>query len=384
MTHRTADIIIIGGGVIGLAIARTLRRDGLRVALFEKNSQLGGEASWAAAGMLAPQSEAAAPGPLLDLCLVSRALYPTFAAELRAETGIDIELRTDGTLLPAFSEREAQRQADIADWQRAAGLEATNLSASEAFALEPSLSPNVHSALFFPNDWQTDNRRLTHALIASVHAAGVEIRCGADDITLHSEGNRIQGAHVSGERWSAPIVVNAAGSWAARLPPEALRLPTTSVRPIRGQMLAAAMEPPNLLRHVIRTERAYLVPRFDGRLVVGATVEDVGYAKRVTAGGVARLLDGAIATVPALAEAALLETWAGLRPLAEDDLPILGATELDGLLCATGHYRNGILLTPVTAEIIRRLALGEPPPLDVTPFSPVRFYKRAGRRMPGE
>ncbi|MBX7218777.1 MAG: glycine oxidase ThiO [Blastocatellia bacterium] len=372
MKLHTTDVIIIGGGVIGLAIARKLAQANQKVALFERNAQPGGEASWAAAGMLAPQAEAAGPGVMLDLCLASRALYRNFASSLQQETGIDVELRTEGTLLPTFAENPEPLRK-FADWQQKAGLRAEFIAAEETRRREPHLSERITGAVWLPDDWQVDNRRLTRALIAAVYAAGVEIHCNAANLKVCIERDRVTGVEVGLERWSAPVVVNAAGSWAAQMPRELLRLPQASVRPIRGQMLALDMQPPTLLRHVIRTEQAYLVPRRDGRLVIGATVEDGGYEKTVTAGGVAALLNGAIEVVPRLAQMPLLETWAGLRPLAEDQLPILGETDLKGLFCATGHYRNGILLTPITAEIIASLIVGEDPAVPVASFSPRRF-----------
>lgn len=373
MSHHTTDCIVIGGGVIGLAIARALRRDGLRVTLFERNTQPGGEASWAAAGMLAPQAEADQPGVLFDLCTASRALYPAFAEALRDETGIDVELRREGTLLLAFNEAEAAALSRRQAWQTSAGLRAEMLTPTQAREMEPHLSGAIHAALYLPDDWQVDNRRLTQALVAAAFRAGVDIHCDAGDLRVVIEEGRIQGIAALGKIWSAPLVVNAAGSWAARMSPELLRLPPASVRPIRGQMLSMNLQPPDILNHVVRTERAYLVPRRDGRLVVGATVEDVGFAKQVTAGAVSKLLSGTIEAVPILADMPLGDLWTGLRPLAEDDLPILGETDVKGLFCATGHYRNGILLTPVTAELIRCLVADRTPPLDPMPFSPRRF-----------
>lgn len=368
----TSDVLIIGGGVIGLAIARALARDGLRVVVFERNARPGGEASWAAAGMLAPQAEADAPGPLFDLCLRSRALYPDFIAALWEETRIDAELCPAGTLLLAEEESEvAALQAKLA-WQTAAGCHAEWLSPDDVQTLEPLLKSSV-GALYLPDDWQVENRRLTQALIAAATAAQVRIVCHCEAVTLLVERGRVAGVEVREERWAAPVVVNAAGSWAARMTPALLRLPGRVVRPIRGQMLALQMPLLTKLRHVVRTPRVYLVPRRDGRLVVGATVEDVGYEKQVTAGGVLGLLAGVTAAAPSLAQAALLETWAGLRPLAADDLPLIGETDVEGLFCAVGHYRNGILLTPVTAEIVRCLVRGWPPPCDIAPFSPKRF-----------
>lgn len=372
---QTSDVIVIGGGVIGLAIARALARDGLRVTVFERNARPGGEASWAAAGMLAPQAEAEAPGPLFDLCLKSRALYPDFAAALWEETRIDIELCPAGTLLVAAQPDDVESLHAKLAWQTAAGCHAEWLSAADVQNLEPVVKS--HGALYLPDDWQVENRRLTQALIAAVAAAQVMIHCHSDGVTLCIEKGRVVGVELRDERWSAPVVINAAGSWAAQMSATLLGLPARVIRPIRGQMLALQMPVALRLRHVIRTPQVYLVPRRDQRLIVGATVEDVGYEKAVTAGGLFSLLSGVLMTAPPLAAASLVETWAGLRPLATDHLPLIGETPLPGLWCATGHYRNGILLTPITAEIIRCLVQQLPPPCEVAPFSPQRFSPSA-------
>lgn len=365
-----AGVVVIGGGVIGCAVARELARSGEAVTVLERD-QPGAHASWAAAGMLTPQAECDAPGPFLDLARASRALFPRLAAEMREETGIDIGYREAGTLLIALTEEDERAIEARCGWQLSAGLRLERLDGAEARRLEPALSPRVRMAARFPEDHQVENRQLARALWHAAARAGARFRVGTEVAGLLASGGRVTGVELAGgERVPAERVVLAAGSWAGRLAGLPRPLP---VAPVHGQLLALHTSPP-LLEHVVDSPRCYLVPRLDGRLIVGTTVEDTGFRKAVTPDGVLRLLSGALEVVPSLAHLPILETWSGLRPGTPDRLPILGPDpDLEGLVYATGHFRNGILLAPVTGSLVADVVRGRKPERDLSPFRADRF-----------
>ena len=343
------DIVIVGGGVIGLTIARDLALRGVRDVCVVERGNLGTEASWAAAGMLLPQVEADAQDDFFDLACRSRDLYPAFAAALREETGIDVELDTTGTLYLALTERDHEEIEKRYDWQTRAGFSVERLSGAEARALEPCISESTLGALRFPKDIQVENRRLLSALANSVKKLGVTTLTQTPVDSLILEGNRIKGVQTSRGAINCRTAVIAAGSWSSFIK-IAPTFPT--IEPVRGQMVCLEAKP-QLTRHVIYSPRGYLVPRQDGRLLAGSTSEHAGFAKCVTAGGIATILRNALEISSGIAELPVLDTWAGLRPRAPDGLPVLGpCVEIDGLFCATGHYRNGILLAPLTGELI--------------------------------
>lgn len=366
-----ADVVVVGGGLMGCAVALRLRQAGASVLVLER-ALPGAEASSAAAGILAPQMEAEGPGPFLDLCLRSRALYPAFAEELRALTGVDVMYAPSGVLRAAFDDAGAQHLEATAAWQRAVGLRAELLDGTEARALEPTLSPAAVAGLHFPDDHQVDNRLLVRALVMAAARAGARFRTGAVRGVV-SEGGRAVGVDVDGALVRAGrAVVIAAGSWSGLVGGAALD--PRAVRPARGQMVQLqARLPP--FRHILVSEKGYLVPRADGRVLAGSTMELVGFDKQVTAGGLARILEMLLELCPALADVAVDSTWAGFRPWTEDRLPVLGPGPLEGLVLATGHFRNGILLTPITARLVAQVVLGERPSVDLAPFSHARFAR---------
>jgi glycine oxidase len=351
-SDRTADVLIVGGGVIGCAIARRAAHDGLRVVVLERGTP-GMEASWAAAGMLSPLAEADEPGPFLDLLLRARAMYPAYAAALREETGADVSYSDAGTLYAALREQDDEELEARWRWQSAAGLPLERLTAREAREAEPALAPGVRAALRFPGDHQVDNRALGATLWSAAARAGAEFRLGAHAVRLLRDGDRATGVECAGgERIAAGSVVLAGGAWAGRM--QGLPRPVP-VEPVHGQLLALEAVPP-LFRHVVDTPRCYLVPRASGRLIVGATVERTGDRKAVTPWGLRRLIDGAVEAAPALEHAPLAETWSGLRPGTPDGFPILGRDpDVPNLVYATGHFRNGILLAPLTGERVGTL-----------------------------
>jgi glycine oxidase len=346
----SADVVIIGGGVIGLTIARALALRGIRDICLLERAGLGAEASFAAAGMLAPQAEANAQDDFFAMSCRSRDLYPAFAAALRGETGIDIELDTTGTLYLALTERDQNEIEKRYEWQSRAGLPIELLSATAARKLEPCISDSTLGALRFPKDIQVENRRLLSALANSVDKLGVEIVTGTTVESLIVEANRLTGVQTRGGRVACSIAVVAAGTWSSFI-----KIPSKSaplIEPVRGQMVCLEAKP-QLTRHVIYSPRGYIVPRQDGRLLAGSTSERVGFAKCVTVGGISSILQNAQEISPAISSLPIVDTWAGLRPRSADGLPVLGPCgEIDGLFYATGHYRNGILLAPLTGELI--------------------------------
>lgn len=373
-TNDTADVVIIGGGVIGLAVARALALRGVRdVLLFERNS-LGAESSSAAAGMLAPQAEANRAHEFFYLTCQSRDLYPAFAAALLEETGIDIELERTGTLYLAFTEHDEFELERRYEWQKQAGLPLEKLSAAQAKELEPAICENVRAALRFPLDTQVENRRLISALAAANKRLGVRMETGTAVTSLKVERGRVCGVETSRGFIAAESTVIAGGAWSSLLGTTSdVALPKLGIKPVRGQMLCFEAIPP-VTRHVVYSPRGYIVPRRDGRLLAGSTTEHAGFEKRVTAAGVHSILSAALEISPRIASLPLTDSWAGLRPRAADTLPVLGpCAEIAGVFYATGHYRNGILLAPVTGELIARAIVDGvfPPSLNI--FSPDRF-----------
>ena len=372
---RTADILVVGGGVIGCAIAYELAKAGLAVTLVERGTP-GCEASSAGAGMLAPQAESSAASPRLGLGLASKALYADLALELRERTGLDIEYETGGNLHCFLDEGDEAVGRAACAWQREAGLKAELLSRADALALEPDLSPEVRGALFLPEDHWVNNPRLVTALATAAALERVRFVTGEATVLVRA-GDRVTGVQVGEDQIRAALVVLAAGAWSGQLAATAgLRLP---VGPVRGQIVCLEGIP-RRHRHLLHIKDHYLVSRVNGEILIGASVEWAGFAKQVTAEYVRSALDAAIRLAPALARLPIKATWAGFRPWAPDELPIIGAWPgLDGLVVATGHFRNGILLAPITGRLIRELLVDHAPSLDLTPFLPDRFAREVTR-----
>ena len=365
----TYDVIIVGGGIIGCSIARRLSTEKLSVLMIERGS-VGCEASRAAAGMLSPQAEAHSSGPFFELCLKSRQMYPAFAASVSDASGIDVEYRDEGTLCVVVDDDDQHEQSEWSDWQFQAGLPIEIVDHGALRSLESALTPSVRSAVFIPGDHQVENRRLMDALSIAVTKAGVTVIEGVEVDSVIREKNRATGVTAGGVRYSANTVVVAAGSWSSRLlEPAGVNV---SIIPARGQMIA--LKPADaLLTHVVYSRGCYLVPRRDNRVVIGSTVEYAGYEKSTTAGALMSLLSAACRVVPALAESAVAECWSGLRPDTSDHLPVLGRCDTDNLILATGHFRSGILLAPVTAELISETILRGVAPGGLEPFAADRF-----------
>lgn len=370
------DVAVVGGGIIGLAVARAARARGLSVTLLERG-ELGAGASHVAAGMLAPVSEAEygeAGRQLLELGVDSLARWPAFARELAEESGIDPGLRRSGALMLARDRDEAEALERERELRDGLGLRTRRLRASEARALEPALAPTLRLALEAPDDHSVDPRLAVAALVASARAAGVSLRPGTAVARLLVDGERVHGVELEdGERLQAGTVVAASGAWAGELAglPAAAGVP---VRPVKGQILRLR-DPAGsgLLGRVLRFEGGYVVPRGDGRYVLGATVEERGFDTSLTAGGVLELLREARELLPGLSELVLEELGAGLRPGTPDNLPLIGRGALEGLVWATGHHRNGILLAPLTAAAVVATLEGEPLPAPAAACAPARF-----------
>jgi glycine oxidase len=370
---ETADAVIVGGGVVGLAIARALaHRSAGRVVLAERG-QLGAEASRAAGGMLAAQAECDSADAFLELACASRDLYPEFAKKLLEETGINIELERAGTLYLSFTDADERETLHRFDWQTRAGLPVERLTGDEARRMEHCVSTKAVSALLFPLDWQVENRRLVAALAAAAVKSGVHLLTGTNVEALLIERGRTTGVETSRGRIHAPVVVLAGGAWASALMTESENAHALRIEPVRGQMLCFDARPP-VARHVIYSPRGYLVPRMDGRLLAGSTTERAGFDKRVTAAGAHTILTHALEIAPVVGGLPLIDAWSGLRPRTADDLPVLGASaQTRGLFYAVGHYRNGILLAPITGELIaEEIMSGTAPPL-MRPFMLERF-----------
>lgn len=367
-----SDVIVVGGGVMGCGIALRLRQAGVRVTILERSIP-GAEASSAAAGILAPQWEAEGPGPFLDLCLQSRALYPGLAAELRELTSVDIAYRPCGLLRVAFDEADVGHLNATATWQRGQGLKAELLDTAQAREVEPHLSERALAALHFPDDHQVDNRLLVRALSMAAARVGATFRSGYVRGVLEEKGRAV-GVDLDGEPLRADAVVLAAGAWSGLV--QGVPMDPRVVRPARGQMIQLQTRLPVLSR-IATSKKGYVVPRADGRVICGSTMEFAGFDKQVTAEGLSRILGMALELCPALGSAPVDSTWAGFRPWTEDHLPILGPSPLPGLVLATGHFRNGILLAPATAKLAAQVVLGEKPSVDLHPFRYDRFPARS-------
>jgi glycine oxidase len=367
-------VAIIGAGVVGLGIAWRLAARGLEVLVFDR-SAAGAGATHAAAGMLAACAEAE-PGEeaLVALGRDSQARWPAFADELKQASGIDVELRREGTLVIALTADDQAKLLHHLAFQQALDLPLQWISAAETRRREPHLAGKLAGAVWSPQDHQVDNRKLALALRSAAQAAGASINEHQPVAEIASKGGRVEGIVLAdGRRIAADVVVLAAGAWSRSIAGLAAPL-RPPVRPIKGQMLALRMDAAApLVTHVIWGPGVYLVPRLDGRLIVGGTVEEKGFDTTLTAGGLLTLLEAAWRTVPAIEELPIDEMWVGHRPGSRDDAPILGPAPLEGLVYATGHHRNGILLAPVTADAIARLVLDGTVDPAIRPFGIERF-----------
>jgi glycine oxidase len=365
---KTFDVAIAGGGLIGAAIAFELARVGLQVALFDRQ-QPGEGSSWAAAGILSPAPENAGMICTVPLGRASLQLYPELVATVEEISGQSVGYRARGTLEALFSSDAQEKLSTIIALHHGLGLKAEPVSAEDAGDMEPALSPEVEAAVFRPDEACVDNRALTKAVLTAAERSNVKTFAGSSVQSIAKNGGRCAGFLVDGEKVESRWTVIAAGCWSAEIEGTAHYAP---VRPAKGQMIALRAKDFSIER-VLWSDHVYLVPRNDGRIIAGATVEYVGFEKNVTVGGVQKIITAALQLAPALADAQIEESWAGLRPDTPDHLPIIGPTDLDGLLLATGHFRSGILLAPITAQLIREWITTQNVSLDWARFNPMRF-----------
>ena len=371
------DAAVAGGGLIGGSIALELARAGLRVGLFDRQEP-GQEASWAGAGILSPAPESAAMISLVPLAKASMAIYPEFVRMVEEISGQSVGYRPKGTLQAIFARDAREELSTVIALHHGLGLKAEPLRAADARELEPALSEELEAAVWRPEEASVDNRALTQAVLEAARRSGVQFFTGSEVEAIWREGGRCVGLHLKNEKVEAQWTVVAAGCYSANIEGVAAYAP---VRPAKGQMIALRADDLNIER-VLWSEKIYLVPRNDGRILAGATVEYTGFEKGLTAGGLEKILAGTIELAPGLANARVQETWAGLRPDSPDHLPILGPTELDGLLIATGHFRGGILLTPITAQLVREWVTQQRVSVDWDRFSPMRFQSASAHRAP--
>jgi glycine oxidase len=368
------DVLIVGGGVMGCATALELAKAGAKVIVLER-SVPGAEASSAAAGIIGAQVETVERDRGFEMARQSRARYPGWADQLKRETGIDVGYRQCGVLRVAFDEKAKSEILAETGWQKEEGLAIETIEKDKLRAMEPKLDPKASFALHFPEDGQVDPPRLLRALYIAAAQAGAEFRTGAYVRAVAAEAGVVRGVVLDdGTRVASDKVVLAAGSWSTLV--DGVPLEPNSVRPARGQMVELEAREP-VLKRVVFGPRCYLVPREDGRVLVGSTLEFVGYRREVTAGAIRDLLAAAIELVPSLIDSVLGRTWSNFRPYSDRGRPLIGASEVRGLILATGHHRTGILLAPITAEIVRALILGDPPPVEVGTYATSSHMKAA-------
>jgi glycine oxidase len=382
---RQTEIAIIGGGIIGSSIALRLAQAKAKVTLLDRG-EFGAEASGAAAGMIAPQGEAIEPAAFAELCLKSRDLYPSFASEVEELSGESVGYRSDGALIVGASEAESKELDEIHHVQTRRGLALEKLSGDEARARVPGLAPEIRCGLFVAGDHWVDNERLDAGLVKACQRLGVTLSPHSEVTRFNTRGDRIESVEVRAEGASGTSTVSAdkfvlaAGCWSPGLAsPLGMEL---SMLPCRGQMIE--FESAGELPHVVRAGHHYLVPRSRGRVVAGTTAEWTGFEKAVTGAGLHSILEGVSRIAPLVKGLRFLRAWSGLRPDTRDHMPVLGLGEPKNLIFATGHFRNGILLGPITAQLISELVLTGSSSLPLDLYRPSRLFTQAGSAASGK
>jgi glycine oxidase len=367
---NTYDAAIAGGGIIGASIALELAEAGLKVALYDAREP-GREASWASAGMISPAPETAAMISFMPLSMASVALYPQFIETIEKLADVSVGYRQDGALDVILDDDPKEELSTIIAMQHGVGLRAEALNGEKARQLEPALTEEVRAAVFRPEEASLDARILTQGALRAARSKGAQVFANNGAKAIWKEGARCKGLLLENGKVQAKWTIIAAGCFSARIEGVA---PYAPVFPAKGQMAGLRAQEVQLKR-VLWLEHTYLVPRNDGRIIAGSTIERTGFDHQVTAGGISKILSGALRLVPGLASARIEETWAGLRPDSPDHLPILGPTDVEGLLMATGHFRSGILLAPVTARLIRDWVVKQAVKVSWDRYSPMRFLE---------
>lgn len=367
---KTYDAVIAGAGIIGASIALELAEAGLHVALFDAREP-GREASWASGGMISPAPENAGMIPFMPVSLASVALYPDFIRRVESAMGMNVGYRQKGALDVLLDGNVQEELTTVVALQHGVGLRAEALTADRVRAMEPALTEKTQAAIFRPDEASLNTRSFTDAVLKAAQLKGVEIHSHNGAEALWKERNLCKGLTLEKAQVAAKWTIIAAGCFSAKIDGVA---PYAPVQPAKGQMIALRCESVHIER-ILWLEHKYLVPQLDGRIIAGSTIERTGFDHDVTAGGVESILREVMRMVPALASARIEETWAGLRPDSPDHLPIIGPTDLEGLLIATGHFRSGILLAPITARLIQEWITEQNVSVDWSRLSPMRFLE---------
>ncbi len=367
---NTYDAVVAGGGVIGASIALELAEAGMKVGLYDVREP-GREASWASAGMISPAPENLGMIPFVPMSLASVALYPEFIRKVEKLTGMDVDYQKNGALDVLLDGDVQEEVSTVIALQHGVGLKAEALRGEQARQMEPALTEEIEAAIFRPDEASLDTRVFTDAVLKAAQRKGAQIFAGNGAKALWKEGGRCKGLILERGQAEAKWTVIAAGCYSARIEGAA---PYAPVFPARGQMIGLRCESVEIKR-ILWLEHKYLVPRSDGRIIAGSTIERTGFDHDVTAGGIQLILREVMKMVPGLEQARIEETWAGLRPDSPDHLPIIGPTDVEGLLIATGHFRSGILLAPVTARLIREWVSVQKVSVDWERVSPMRFLE---------
>jgi len=363
------DAIIVGAGIIGLSLAIELNKQGLKVLIIDKGEP-GREASWAAGGMLV-EFPLETPAALWELASASARMYPEFVHELEDESRMKIDLRDKGAIVFVEQKKGTWHRGSSAPLQDSYRLPRPLLE------LEPAFDVSGHVSQLTPlflRERSVDPRQLTAAAIAAAKHREIEFSSRDQVLAIETDDGKVTGVRTSKTRFTGGTIVNCAGAWAGQI--DGNGLPALPTRPVKGQMLCVVTPYKEMIRHVIRTPEVYLIPRSDGRLLIGATQEEAGFDKQTVPETIQELRAAALDVVPKLADARILEAWAGLRPGTPDALPILGATSTQGYFVATGHFRDGIQLAPVTARVMGQVITGEKPDFDLAAFGAGRFHKQ--------